>query len=196
MRVLGLSKLVPVEARSTMFFANGNNVTIYGDAVRRVVTCQLDPKMERPETKQFKGDPVKLIMADRGAYIAACLTICRAYIVAGRPNRCGQIASFNGWSDTVRSALVWLGEADPLDTQEVARAEDPEVNEIQIMRDAWVQEFGTGEACRRAAAGGGQPLQQNHPRRLGARISAPGAARGRAVGAPGTAAPAPADCSA
>ena len=53
-------------------------------------------------------------MADRGKYIAACLTICRAYIAAGRPGKLNRLASFGGWSDTVRSALVWLGEADPV----------------------------------------------------------------------------------
>ena len=117
-----------------------------------------------------------MIMADRGAYIAA-LSDGLPRLHRGRAAEpVGQIASFNGWSDTVRSALVWLGEADPLETQEVARAEDPEVNEIQIMRDAWVREFGTGEAAGVLTAGGGQPLQRNHPQRLGARISPPGAA--------------------
>ena len=55
-----------------------------------------------------------MVMADRGKYIAACLTICRAYIAAGRPDKLPKLASFGGWSDTVRSALVWLGEADPV----------------------------------------------------------------------------------
>ena len=69
---------------------------------------------------------------------------CRAYQAAGEPNRQAQIGSFNEWSDTVRSALVWLGEADPLKSMETARAEDPEANELQIMLDAWVREFGSG----------------------------------------------------
>jgi hypothetical protein len=51
----------------------------------------------------------------------------------------------NEWSDSVRSALVWLGEADPLKSMETARAEDPETNELQIMLDAWGREFGSGE---------------------------------------------------
>ena len=80
-----------------------------------------------------------MIMANRGDYIAAALTVCRAYQVAGRPDRQAQIGSFNEWSDTVRSALVWLGEADPLQSMETARAEDPEINELQIMLDAWVR---------------------------------------------------------
>ena len=65
--------------------------------------------------EDFKGDPMQDILANRGNYIAAALTICRAYIAAGRPNQLPQLASFGEWSDTVRSALVWLGEADPVD---------------------------------------------------------------------------------
>ena len=143
-RILGHSQLVPVEARGVAFFANGNNVTVYGDAFRRILTSQLDPRLERPELRSFKGNPVQMIMANRGAYIAAALTVCRAYQEAGQPNRQAQIGSFNEWSDTVRSALVWLGEADPLKSMETARAEDPEANELQIMLDAWVREFGSG----------------------------------------------------
>ena len=144
-RILGYSQLVPVEAHATAFFANGNNVTVYGDAIRRVIVCQLDPQAERPELRSFKNDPVRTIMANRGAYIAAALTVCRAYQVAGRPDRQAQIGSFNEWSDCVRSALVWLGEDDPLQSMETARAEDPETNELQIMLDAWAREFGCGK---------------------------------------------------
>jgi len=54
------------------------------------------------------------------------LIVVRAYFVAGRPDQAPKLASFEAWSDTVRSALIWLGEADPVDTMEVARADDPE----------------------------------------------------------------------
>ncbi len=50
----------------------------------------------------------------------------RAYFAAGRPNGAPRLASFEGWSDTVRSALIWLGKADPVASMELARAEDPE----------------------------------------------------------------------
>ena len=82
--------------------------------------------MERPATGSSAQTPMKMILADRGKYIAACLTICRAYIAAGRPGKLPQLASYGEWSDTVRSALVWLGEADPVKSQEPIQAEDPE----------------------------------------------------------------------
>jgi hypothetical protein len=86
------------------------------------------------------------VMADRGKYIAACLTICRAYIAAGRPNRLVKLASFGGWSDTVRSALTWLGEADPVKSMDTSKAEDPETAALRHMLTEWKIKIGVGGA--------------------------------------------------
>ena len=95
------------------------------------------PEIEHPETRQFKRNPKQEILADRGKYIAACLTICRAYAAAGRPNRLPQLASYGEWSDTVRSALVWLGEADPVKSQDKSHAEDPEASALLTVLNEW-----------------------------------------------------------
>jgi len=143
-RVLGKSELINVETRGTTIFANGNNITVVGDLCRRVIRCRLDPKLERPEEKVFAGNPVATILADRGAYIAAALTICRAYIAQGRPNLKPKLASFEGWSDTVRSALVWLGKEDPVDSMELVREEDPDKGRLAAMLEAWANTIGVG----------------------------------------------------
>ena len=62
--------------------------------------------MERPELREFKSRPADMVMADRGKYIAACLTICRSYIAAGRPNPCPQLASFPAGSRPIDSKKV------------------------------------------------------------------------------------------
>jgi putative DNA primase/helicase len=82
-RVLGKSELVEVEAGGVTIFANGINIVIAGDITRRVIKCRIDPNMERPELREYKNDPIATVLKDRGAYIAAALTIARAYIVAG-----------------------------------------------------------------------------------------------------------------
>jgi hypothetical protein len=143
-RILGLSQLVEVEARSVTYFANGNNIIIVGDMCRRVVRCRLDPGMEHPELRVFASNPMEKILADRGAYIAAALTICRAYIAAGRPNLKPRLNSYWEWSDTVRSALTWLDEADPVDSMDTSRAEDPEATAHLAVMNAWKDVFGTG----------------------------------------------------
>jgi hypothetical protein len=107
-RPLGRSEIARIETGGVTFFATGNNITIAGDLCRRTITSRLDSKLENPQLRQFQNDPIGKILDDRGTYIAACLTICRAYIVAGRPRLLPRLASFEGWSDTVRSALVWL----------------------------------------------------------------------------------------
>ena len=140
-RILGQSKLVEVDGRTLSMFCNGNNITLVGDVYRRVIMCRMDRGEERPEKHQFEQDPKVMVLANRGAYVAACLTIVRAYQAAGRPNRCLQIASFNAWSDTVRSALVWLGEPDPVVTQDDARSEDPHMVAHQMLMAAWHNAF-------------------------------------------------------
>jgi putative DNA primase/helicase len=144
MRILGLSENARVEARGTTFFATGNNITVLGDMCRRVVTSVLDPEIERPELRMFRKDPVAMVMSDRGAYVAAALTICRAYVAAGRPQPAKRLASFEGWSDTVRSALVWLGKADPVASMERARELDPHTVELRAMLEAWSGAVGMG----------------------------------------------------
>jgi putative DNA primase/helicase len=110
---------------------------------RRVVLCSLDPDMERLETRQFSGNPFAAVMEYRGKYIGAALTIVRAYVVAGCPNDLPALASFEDWSRLVRSALVWLGCVDPLQTMEKARAEDPVTSALSALFSAWYQATGS-----------------------------------------------------
>jgi putative DNA primase/helicase len=123
-RILGKSELVPVDCRATVF-ATGNNLYLQGDMTRRAIVATMDANRERPELRQFNENPFSEILQNRGEYIAAVLTIILAYIHAGKPDPAPRLASFGEWSDTVRSALIWLGEADPVASMETARAEDP-----------------------------------------------------------------------
>lgn len=135
-RPLGGSVMVKISSRAT-FVGTGNNMQLLEDMTRRVVLCSLDPEMERPEFRDFKGNPLERVLADRGTYIAAALTIVRAYVLAGRPGVCPRLASFEEWSDNVRSALVWLGRADPVETMDKANAEDPGRVALSGLLNAW-----------------------------------------------------------
>jgi hypothetical protein len=140
---------IEIDNRSTSIFMNGNNLTLVGDVVRRVVTATIDPRLEQPELRKFKGSPVQAVLNDRGKYVAACLTICRAYVVAGRPDKADPpLGSFEAWSDTVRSALVWLYEADPAKSIQAARREDPARARLYDMLTAWAGMIGTGYDSR------------------------------------------------
>jgi putative DNA primase/helicase len=151
-RRLGGSDIFEIESSVTMF-ATGNNLRVRGDMVRRSLVAEIDPQMERPELRKFDHDPVAAILADRGRYVSACLIIVRAYILAGSPGKFDPIASFGGWSDLVRSALVWLGCSDPALSMEAAREDDPELSELREMISVWRAAFGSvSTTCKAAIA--------------------------------------------
>ena len=160
-RILGQSRNVTIESRMILF-ATGNNLLISGDLARRTIRCLLDARAERPEQRQFAFDPFRMITKDRGRYVAAVLTIVRAYSEAGQPGRLPVLVSFQGWSDLVRSALVWLGCADPVETMESIREDDPGLAELHAVVDAWAstapnQELSTASLASLALDGDGKP---------------------------------------
>ncbi len=140
-RILGDSDTPEIESRAT-FFATGNGLRVRGDMTRRTLICSLDAHVERPELRTFSHNPLERILDDRGAFVGAALTIVRAWLTAGQPNRIKPAtASFQDWSNIVRSALVWLGCADPAATMEQARNDDPELSELRQVVGAWHEEY-------------------------------------------------------
>ena len=135
-RILGVSEAPEFECKASIF-ATGNNFSLLGDMTRRAVLCSLDAEVERPELRRFVHDPIARVMEERGRYVAAVLTIARAYRAAGSPEVCPPIGSYGDWSQAVRGPLVWLGEADPIASMETAREEDPELTAIRELFALW-----------------------------------------------------------
>ena len=148
LRRLGGSDIFEIESRAT-FFATGNGLRVKGDMTRRTLICNLDAGVERPESREFHHSPVDDVLADRGKYVAAILTIVRAYVAAEKPGRLRPLASFEEWSDLVRSTLVWLGLPDPVATMETAREDDPELNALRDVLNGWTEVIGKREATVR-----------------------------------------------
>lgn len=135
---------ISCDCRGTTIFANGNNVRIIGDLVRRTLSCRLDANSETPETRKFKFDPVELIKKDRGKYLAAVFTIVRGYMAAGCPTmEASPLAGFDGWTRMVRLPLMWLGLTDPVKSMEGARALDPERSALRQRIDGLSDAFGS-----------------------------------------------------
>jgi putative DNA primase/helicase len=135
-RILGRSEAPDCECRMAMF-ATGNNVGFQSDMVRRGLVCELETDVERPERRAFKHNPLKRIGASRAKYVAAALTIVLAHIAAGAPQTLTPLASYEEWSARVRDPLVWLGEPDPVDSQEKSRADDQDRNDIRELFALW-----------------------------------------------------------
>ena len=134
-RVLGASKNVRIPS-TALICATGNNLSIHGDLNRRTVRIGLDAKCERPDERRFDRDATSLALRKRAELVAAALTIVRAYLSAGAPSQASPMGSFEDWSDTVRSALIWLGMGDCRGDIEAMRADDPEKAELAEIIDA------------------------------------------------------------
>lgn len=111
-RILGQSASASVSTRC-LFLATGNNVRPTKDLSRRVVTIELDAKRENPLLREFSGDPVAEVRANRGRWIMCALKVLQAYLQGVGVSGLSPIASFSEWSRTVRGALVAAGLPDP-----------------------------------------------------------------------------------
>jgi putative DNA primase/helicase len=140
-RILGRSEMPECEYRGAVF-ANGNNITAEGDLTRRTLVSHIDPEVERPELRRFAFDPIERVARDRGTYIAAALTIARAYLVSGLRVECDPLASYGRWSKVVREPLIWLGKEDPVKSMDEIREEDPVRAAVRDLYALWREQLG------------------------------------------------------
>ena len=89
----------------------------------------------------FKHNTLRQAGANRASYVAAALTIMRAYLAAGAPEVCGPFGSYAEWSTMVRSPLVWLGEPDPVASVDKTQAEDSELAKLRELGEWWRDEL-------------------------------------------------------
>jgi primase-polymerase (primpol)-like protein len=153
-RLLGVNqtKEAPLSA---VFLCTGNNVQYIGDVARRVLPIALDPKMEQPEERTgFQYSPLlPWVMKERPALTIAALTIVTAYFVAGCPSQgLTPFGSFEQWSDLIRQALVWAGEADPNESRkDIEAASNPEFERLDGLLHAWHACYDTKAATLKQA---------------------------------------------
>jgi len=141
-RILGVTENATVNPTVTMM-ATGNNLVLRGDITTRAIICTLDPKCERPEEREFKGDIRETVKKERGELVVAGLTLLRAYHVAGRPEqKVPVMGRFEDWSYFVRNALIWAGEADPCKSRKEIEKNDPEREKLISILTAWHDCFG------------------------------------------------------
>jgi hypothetical protein len=148
-RVLGKndSREAPL---SMVWLASGNNMQFTGDTARRIVPIDLDPRMEKPEERTgFQHDPLTpWIQRERPRLTVAALTIVKAYFEAGCPAQgVTPMGSFEQWSDGIRQALIWAGEADPNEGRKGIEAEsDPHYERLATLLETWAQCYPRNDA--------------------------------------------------
>lgn len=128
-RVLGRTETVELPL-TPVWCATGNNPLLSRDMTRRVAHIRLNSPLENPEERSgFRHENLLAwINQEQGRLAAAVMTLLRGYWQAGRPDqKLKSWGSFEGWSDLVRSTVVWAGFVDPGEArQELANSADTE----------------------------------------------------------------------
>lgn len=148
-RILGRSEAPELPANA-LITSTGNNLVLVGDLTRRAIICTLDPKVERPELREFDRNPITMARENRSTYLAAALTTLRAYHIAGRPDQPPALGSFEAWSGWVRGSLLWLGQADPVITMDELREQDPQLEAQTTVLTQWAAVIGSARISTRA----------------------------------------------
>lgn len=150
-RLLGQSKQMQVST-NVLFLATGNNLTFKGDMSTRAIIARMDAGLESPEARVFTGDLRKQVRAIRPALVAAGLTVLRAFHATGLPglDLFTPFGRFEPWSDLVRGALIWLGEADPCLSRSLVAQRDLARDEHSELLEVWRRVIGVGSVVKAA----------------------------------------------
>ena len=127
-RALGSNRMISNVMR-TVCWANGKNMRLGEEMIRRLIYIRLRTNNEKPyDRNDFKHPNLLVHVAEnRCKYAVAALTLLRGYWADGRQRVIkATLGSFESWSDLVRQCVCWLGMADPCATQaELAEDGDP-----------------------------------------------------------------------
>ena len=143
-RLLGYSRNIETPVNATIF-ANGNNLVIAGDLVRRTLMSTMDAKCEQPELRTFDVEVDEVVKANRGQLVVAALTVLRAWHLARERGEGAELPPFGGfecWSQRVRGGLIWLDCADPCASIAKVRSNDPEREALQTVIMQWKENLG------------------------------------------------------
>jgi putative DNA primase/helicase len=114
-RRLGYTERVRYRNRMRVVLT-GNNISFTHDCARRGLLVELDLNAETPRGRTFAIDDIEgYVSENRAILIADILTILRAHFIAADKPKIKALESFEQWSKTVQSAIVWLGLADPVE---------------------------------------------------------------------------------
>ncbi len=154
-RIIRSSTMARVSTAVTMIIT-GNGLRLVGDLTTRALGCALDTGLDRPQERVYQRDIAAFITEHRAQLVRAALTIPLSYLAAGAPMLAVRPSRFHQWDRLVRYPLIWLGRADPIETQSALEDADPEREALRLLLAAWTATCGergvTVAALMRAAA--------------------------------------------
>ncbi|WP_276199977.1 hypothetical protein [Chelatococcus sp. XZ-Ab1] len=146
-RILGASEMTRLPIRC-VWIATGNNPEFSNEMARRIVRIRLDARVDQPWRREGFRHPdlMSWVRANRPRIVAACLTLCRAWIAAGRPRGARMIGSYEIWSQIMGGVLEVAGiEGFLANLDEMLAAADGEGAIWRSFIGAWWDRFGTAE---------------------------------------------------
>lgn len=146
-RVLGASEMTRLPIRC-LWIATGNNPEFSNEMARRLVRIRLDANVERPWQREGFRHPDLMVWvrANRARIATACLTLCQAWIAAGKPRGTRTIGSYENWAQVIGGVLETAGIPGFLgNLEEMMEASDSEGAAWSAFIAAWWDRFGTAE---------------------------------------------------
>jgi hypothetical protein len=145
--VLGVSEIVRLPIRC-IWIATGNNPEFSGEMARRLVRIRLDARIDQPWRRSGFRHPNLMVWlhANRPQLVAACLTLCRAWIAADMPRGDKSVGSFEDWAAVMGGILDAIGVSGFLcNIDEMLDASDGEGAVWRVFVGQWWDRFGTAE---------------------------------------------------
>jgi hypothetical protein len=146
-RVLGVSETTRLPIRC-IWIATGNNPEFSGEMARRLVRIRLDARTDQPWRRSGFRHPNLMVWlnANRAHLVAACLTLCRAWIAADMPRGEKTIGSFETWAAVMGGVLEAVGVPGFLcNIDEMLETSDGEGAVWRVFVGQWWDRFGTAE---------------------------------------------------
>lgn len=146
-RILGVSEMTRLPIRC-VWIATGNNPEFSNEMSRRLIRIRLDAHVDKPARRQGFRHPDLMVWvrANRARLVSACLTLCQAWIAAGRPANPEIIGSYENWSRVMGGILQVAGiEGFLANIDEMMEASDAEGAMWRGFVSLWWDRFGTAE---------------------------------------------------
>lgn len=149
-RILGRSEMLTLPNRTT-WLATGNNIRLRGDLPRRCIWVRMDARMARPwqrDSAIFKHPDLSgWVSENRGALLAAALTIARAWAVAGMPKAEGlpALGGYESYCKVIGAVLHFMEVPGFLGNLSAMYDEtDTDTPQWEGFLDAWLEFVGEG----------------------------------------------------
>jgi putative DNA primase/helicase len=105
--------------------ATGVNVAPDADMTRRMLTCRLDPRVERAEAREFKRPNLwQEFSRARAAVLSDLYTITAAYLAQEERVSVRPLAGYEHFLRWVAEPLCWLGQPDVIERAREGAAND------------------------------------------------------------------------